>query len=1121
MNAIQQRCRPKHQVLVLKCYPRTTKGAVDVKPNSSELSYLLFYATSRRSKIQKVGQFLEKKTASDVWRVRIGNVQVTLQILAALIEKAPKDLPLFAQNVLKILDLVLRSNDITMVEASLPTFQTFCEHHDASSLFADQAYLRQYEQVVRAYATFASTRKTPGKATPSKPVALRWRNAGLEAIKSVAESDTLSTVAGRQLDVIVPMILENLWTDNEEFLDILLQRVEMEEKVDSNALLRRRTSISTVRTAETGGDANPIAISGSSVDIDKLAEEDIGVVAMQCLKQIFVIPNRAQINGATTALLRFIRERVQQKEKVVVQAQDNNERDHGWAVKIFEFATRWAPVQDRYVIMITTTDALLRTPPTEENVADQIVLTAIVGSLLSSDINLIGLSVMDVLLGLIQHMKRVLKYSATSRGSGGSGTASGDEKPASIAGISQHVSAPYRELLARIQQSIGNLATHVYYADQISDMISAILLRLKPHPSMANSSPATEKIDNLPGASTGNISDDQSHLDSFFALDLAKTIALQAVKSILFVANPKTKISGNVSLTRNKVPIQVWEGTHWLLRDPDGQVRKAYVDAVTTWLDRETTRSDLEARDDMGQKPSRVNHREVPPASVARRAVSSASNREKPARVARSHFLQLLHLAIYDNALQFIESETDIALLHVLLTRLVNKLGVNAARYGLPMIFRLQEDILEAETPLSKVHLGCLCHGYFWALSEHFEFESSAVGLAIHNEIVRRRSKHFWIEGVHIPTPSLEVLGTPGMSRSQAKMPTHEVESEALLPFDDRLTMVECICSNYKERAVSPPASPAASPGRVFSHPILSSTLSTIPPANDDHELPNKFREEMLTEWNREAAAIALQAESKSASLNGSKTGTTTTRGNRLTVNGPSANGYPPSRPESAYARHNTLRPASHASQVAALRNPSNQSHGSGRSASSRGFVASVDQLKSVLTGDPVRPATFQTLREDDSSESMASYDFTPSELSFNPNQADGVDTYDAALARSRSKSRERKASGDSGGPLTSHPPEVEIEDGEDVPPVPPLPASLAAKSPTPEVGLERIVKVSSQDHAVKTSKRNIRSRGGDSILSNSFVNAGAASLDLQAMLKGIDSKSKQNTLGNLTKPPY
>lgn len=63
---------------MLKCYPRTTKGAVDVKPNSSELSYLLYYATSRRTKIQKIGAFLEKKTASDVWRMRIGYVALQL-----------------------------------------------------------------------------------------------------------------------------------------------------------------------------------------------------------------------------------------------------------------------------------------------------------------------------------------------------------------------------------------------------------------------------------------------------------------------------------------------------------------------------------------------------------------------------------------------------------------------------------------------------------------------------------------------------------------------------------------------------------------------------------------------------------------------------------------------------------------------------------------------------------------------------------------------------------------------------------------------------------------------------------------------------------------------------------
>lgn len=66
--------RPRHQVLTLKCYPRYQRGAVDVKPNSSELSYLLYYVSSRRSKLRKVGAFVEKKTESDVWRNKTGYV---------------------------------------------------------------------------------------------------------------------------------------------------------------------------------------------------------------------------------------------------------------------------------------------------------------------------------------------------------------------------------------------------------------------------------------------------------------------------------------------------------------------------------------------------------------------------------------------------------------------------------------------------------------------------------------------------------------------------------------------------------------------------------------------------------------------------------------------------------------------------------------------------------------------------------------------------------------------------------------------------------------------------------------------------------------------------------------
>ncbi|KAI1160969.1 hypothetical protein F5B18DRAFT_630493 [Nemania serpens] len=1119
MNAIQQKCRPKHQVLVLKCYPRTTKGAVDIKPNSSELSYLLFYATSRRSKIQKIGQFLEKKTASDVWRLRIGNVQVTLQILAALVEKNPKDLPLLAQNVLKILGLILRSNDITMVEASLPTFETFCEHHDVSSLFADQAYLHQYEEVVRAYAACSSTRLTPGKGTLSKSLALRWRNAGLGAIKSISTSDALSSVSGRQLDVVVPVILENLWAHDEAFLDVLQQRADSEHKVDANPLLRRRTSTSTVRTAEGGGDTHPIAISGTSGDIDKMAEEDTCVLAIQCLKQIFIVPNRAQLHGATIALLKFVRERIDQIGKLIQpRTSRTGTYDGGWAIKIFDLVTRWAPVQDRYSIMITAMDAWLQTPPIAENIDEQVVLAGIVSSLLRSDINLIGLSVIDVLLGLIQHMKRTLRYSATSRDPILSGT-SREDGPTSD--VNEQPITRQRNLLSLIQRCMSNLATHVYYADQISDMISVLLSHLKPHPK-APEFITTDKSSNPvgPAGSTGNVSEEQFQLDGYFAQDSAKTLVLEAIRGILIIANPKTKLAGNVSLRRNKVPIQVWEGTQWLLRDPDGQVRRAYAHAVTTWLGGETTRADLRARDDIGQDSSRANNREVVPTSPGRRAVSGASTRENPTKLPRSYFLLLLHLAIYDTALQYSEFDADVALLHLLLTKLVIRLGVNSARFGLPMIFRLQEDIQEVEIPQAKVRLGSLCHGYFWALSERFDFERSASGKIIHNEIARRRSKGFWVEGVSIPAPVLESIGMPGEPGPQRSLSIDEIESEALLPFDDRLTVVDCICTDYREERTSPTVSPTASPGRGFSHPILGSTFNTAAPVDRHEELPVRFREDMLMEWTRESAIATIQAGSKSASLSGSKTGTTATRKNRLAINGPVVNGHGSSRPGSASAAHNHLRPSSHAGTHGA-RKSSLHSRGSGQSGSVRGAVASIQQLKSALTGDPARPQTFHTTVQDDgsSSDSMVSYEFEPSELSFNPQAPDGNENNDVSPVRTSPKSRENKVLGDSGGPLTSHPTDVSDEDEDDVPPVPPLPASYVGKALGPDVGLEELPRVSVQDHAMKTAKRSIKSRGGESITSGDADVA--ITLDLQSLLRGIDSKSGQHTIGNLTKPPY
>jgi hypothetical protein len=1101
------------------------------------------------------------------------NVQVTLQILTALIEKTPKDLPLFATCVLQILEQILKSHDITMVESSIPLFEAFCAHHDPTSLMADQAYLRQYLNVVQQYASLASTRAFSGKLEPSKPIALRWRNTGLKAIKSVASSEALSSVTTQQYDLAVPMILENLWTDNEDFLDVLHQRAELEEKI-GGALLRRRTSVATVQTAGSEANTNPIALADTAVDMDKLAEEDTGVLAMECLRQIFVATNRSQVHAATVALLKFIQERVSQQEDVV--RTDSNGKDSGWAVKMFLLAARWAPVADRFTILVTAMDTLVQHPLTDDTLRQHIVLAAMIGGLLRSDVNLIGLSVMDVLLQFIAHIRRVVQMPGDPNSMRSEPSLPGQPDPRSQTGRqftdkAEQVAAERKDLLFRLQECVGDLATHVYYADQISDMISTILQKLKPSRSNSTSgSPHGDKTDGTPKSSMHALADEH-YVDSLFALTVAKIAALRAIKSVLLVANPRTKMSGNLGLSRSRVPIQVWDGTQWLLRDPDGLVRKAYADAVITWLERETTSADWKARDETA-RPT-LKNRELPGATLARRAVSSASAREKPVKVPRSHFLELLHLAIYDNAIQYIDYETDIVLLHVLLAKLVDKLGVNAVRYGLPMIYRLQEDIQDAETPVQKVRIGSLVHGYFWVLTEKFDFEDSVVGRAIHNEIVRRRSKNFWVDGTSMPPPLIDLVGTPGTVRQQPRLPIEEIESEALLPFDERLALVECVCAGYHEQTASPTQSPAASPGRSFSHPMLGSTLSTIPTIETEHEIPPHFREQMLSEWNREAVLAAVQTTSKSASLNGSRSGTTGT--NRLAANGGlTANGHS-LRPDRAspHGSKTNLRPSSSPgggdnNNLAKVRKSSLRSGHSPTPASNRGDatkeqVTSVEQLKLVLSGHLQPPPTMhhgpggsfhhhQQHDDDSSSDSLVSYDMTPSELSFNPAAAaapapvagGGEPTFSPSSDgpelnnNGRPVSRE-KMSSLPGGPLSSHPTSPDEagpeQDVDPVPPVPPLPTSLVVEA-APSASPARKLSNAATLPRPSTSKRSVKSRGGGGggeprSLSSSWAAAAASqeekmpAMDLNALLKGIDAhvgeEKAGGQLGAVTRPPY
>ncbi|KAI9703010.1 MAG: plasma membrane localization protein [Bogoriella megaspora] len=893
MEALRKNVRRKHQILILKCYPKLGRNNQEAKPNSSELSYLLYYASTRRSKLHKVGNFLEKRTGRDVWRGRTGNIQVTLQILRALIEKCPRDLSVYAPYVLRILRTILRSGDIQSCEDTVATFEAFCEHQDPATLSADQDYLKQFEEIVSIYAVFAS-KDTPvqTKGPTSVPIAVRFRETGLGALKAVVSSECLSADTSKQLGLVLPVVLENLYSSHGKFLDLLQEREQERKRAEKEQAYKRRQSSSTVRTTDTE-EADPVAASGTTDDADKLAELEVGCLALSVLRVIFDVVNRGQLRIAASVVLRFLTKRLGNQTPTKNGFRGLPEGD--WPVALFDVMCRSAPVQDRFVILVTIVETLIRSPLIESDVQRQLLLATIVGWLLSSDINFIGLSIMDVLTGFIQHILLTLQLGgnkstlephgqqadaligkeaapATSQQQ----VATANLQPSPVTEVVKDASQTRIELLDQLRQCIADLATHIYYTDQISDMISAILSRLKPSPrsSVATSAIAVEHpITAIEVIAESAAIDEKPNTDGFFSFDTARITALLAVKDIILVANKRNSKGSLVAGNRNKVGFSVWEGTQWLLRDPNHLARRAYVDALLTWLKFEPTKADLRIMDK--RLPLKRNSKkESGYDTLAKRAASNAS-RERGPKSAKATFLPLLHLAAYENALQYSESESEILLIHVLLSGLVHKLGVNAARSGLPMIWRLQEEIPAIPDPAAKVHIGSLVHGYLWALIEYFNIDSSRIGSDIESEISRRRSAGLWARSIQIPPPPLEkTLGntsTPLYERLTPDVVSHS----SLRPFDSREELVDRIGKAYTAAVSSPPSSPPGSPGRSsISMATLTASYITQSQSHELPQLPVKVREQLLSEWTRESCIATTSSDTHSTSSNtGSRTG--------------------------------------------------------------------------------------------------------------------------------------------------------------------------------------------------------------------------------------------------------
>ncbi|KAF2223729.1 hypothetical protein BDZ85DRAFT_113374 [Elsinoe ampelina] len=710
MEAIKQSVRPKHQVLILKCYPRLPKNssAAEIKPNGSELSYLLYYASSRRSKLSKVGSFLEKKTVSDLYKNRTTSVQITLQILGAFLNDpaiggaGPSGFGLFAPYILKILKEVLQNaHEAVLVEQAVSTWDGFCRHQDHVSLNADVDFRELYAEVVALWAGYATkeqvqhkTVQRRGKMRVGVTDNVKLRMAGLQALKSTADSETLGTEAGRQLGTVLPVVLQNLYDGDGDLDQIMELNAELETE-DKDKGPKPRPSMMTMHEALNNDENGDARAAQFTVDeADRLADQEASLLALRCLKSVFTFENRALTRVATSSVLRFVV--AHRPNPIKFEQRQSEDGEDQWAVQLFKAICVWTPVQDRFVAIFAAVEMLVQSSIVEDDLYRQLLLTRIISKLLASDINLIGLSVMDVLLGLLQHILKILRTGANtaspdSSTDDGSANDSARSSPSSDKPAASNAApvieteatrkVPVRmRLLRQLQQCVSNLAVHVYYTDQISDMITAILLRLKPSLPMHNNSlqvPHNASVTSggmlsVNGDDNGSASHSEAGVTSnssprgtsarliaagfFFATPTARETALLAIARILATANRATEVGQNyVSTHRNPVPLNVWEGMTWILRDPDVTVRSAFVKAFRTWLRFEMPKLGLEKSIEEEKKLDKQRKRKSLNTDLARRAASTASAKKAASKRNQTAVLQGIHLGVVES----LKEDTD------------------------------------------------------------------------------------------------------------------------------------------------------------------------------------------------------------------------------------------------------------------------------------------------------------------------------------------------------------------------------------------------------------------------------------------------------------------------------
>ncbi|KAL0085984.1 hypothetical protein F4703DRAFT_1904695 [Phycomyces blakesleeanus] len=351
---------------------------------------------------------------------KFANNQVSLDIIKALIEACHRDLNLFSKYVVRILNMVLDTKDVQLINLTCETFVVFANYHDGSTLGVDSELTVDYERLVQKFATFYD----PSDNDDQQTTQLRY--IGQRAMHAAVTSPALyASDFATQVELIMPPLITAL--------------ANIGHPVDSTKTGPAPTNIHT-----------------GTVD-----KNTVDLLATNTFVLIFNKANGSAVRATLKPLFTFF---------------DTNQKwwPSNLATSSMELVLDSLQPQFRYMLVSELLQQLESSKSGGENYMNEKSASIIttLDRLLNANIPLVGISVLEVLNSLFTHLVKSLSGHMSS-----SDTIAQQLDP-NHNPDSEEMTIEYA-VNHGLVHSIGGLASQIYYQNQLNDITGYIITKLR------------------------------------------------------------------------------------------------------------------------------------------------------------------------------------------------------------------------------------------------------------------------------------------------------------------------------------------------------------------------------------------------------------------------------------------------------------------------------------------------------------------------------------------------------------------------------------------------------------------------------------------------------------------